>query len=249
MVGFGLVMVGLVMVWLWLVLVWRVVSLVIGFAGWILAGRSLNADQDDQIRRSKWARPEYRTHLHGNRAGHLRGVLTFEPTPLYRAGSPADRNPESEWAATPVHAVAVSGCAALERGRADPECAAADAGTGVGGGQRAVDGGHSGHGHDRAHAVWQADGGTEELQPQEQRQEELSADSDVSSGDAGIRGRRVAQRRPAHGQRGGGTSAPGLRSAAGVREADLRAGGFRVLLLERCGHLCGTRLPIRHRGA
>jgi len=28
-------------------LVWRVVSLVIGFAGWILAGRSLNADQDD----------------------------------------------------------------------------------------------------------------------------------------------------------------------------------------------------------
>jgi hypothetical protein len=44
---FGLVMVGLVMVGLWLVLVWRVVSLVIGFAGWILAGRSLNADQDD----------------------------------------------------------------------------------------------------------------------------------------------------------------------------------------------------------
>src|ERR1022692_4660053 len=33
--------------WFWLVMVWRVVSLVIGFAGWILAGRSLNADQDD----------------------------------------------------------------------------------------------------------------------------------------------------------------------------------------------------------
>src|ERR1039457_3541661 len=33
--------------WLWLVLVWRVVSLVIGFAGWILAGRSLKADLDD----------------------------------------------------------------------------------------------------------------------------------------------------------------------------------------------------------
>src|ERR1035438_2427081 len=61
LVGFGLVMVGHCWVgfglvlgwfgygwfWLWLVLVWRVVSLVIGFAGWILAGRSLNADQDD----------------------------------------------------------------------------------------------------------------------------------------------------------------------------------------------------------
>jgi hypothetical protein len=40
-------------------------------------------------------------------------------------------------------------------------------GTRVGGGQRAVEGGHPGHGHHRTHAVWQADGGTQELQPQE----------------------------------------------------------------------------------
>ncbi|MEK7994932.1 MAG: hypothetical protein AAB403_14095, partial [Planctomycetota bacterium] len=75
----------------------------------------------------------------------------------------------------------------------------------------ALNGGHAGHGHRgalwAAHAVWQTDGRTQELQPQKQRQEQLSArprgHPDVSGRDAGIHCRRVAQRAPAHGQRSG----------------------------------------------
>ena len=78
---------------------------------------------------------------------HLRGVLTVEPTPLYRPGSPADRNPESERAATAVHAVAVSGCATPECGGADSERATANAGARLGGGARALGGGDPGPGH------------------------------------------------------------------------------------------------------
>jgi len=52
----------------------------------------------------------------------------------------------------------------------------------------------SGYRHDGTHVVRQSDGSTQELQPKEQRQEELSADPDLSGRDQGIHCRRVAQR-------------------------------------------------------
>ena len=59
---------------------------------------------------------------------------------------------------------------------------------------------HHRHRHHRAHALRPADGRTQGLQPEEQRQEELPADADVYRRDAGIRLGRIAQRRPAHRQ-------------------------------------------------
>jgi hypothetical protein len=52
----------------------------------------------------------------------------------------------------------------------------------LGSGQREAEHLGSGYRHDGAHAVRQSDGSAQELQPEEQRQEELSADPDVSSG-------------------------------------------------------------------
>jgi hypothetical protein len=46
--------------------------------------------------------------------------------------------------------------------------------------------------HDGAHPVRQPDGRAQELQPEEQGQEELPADSDVSGGNQGVRGGRLA---------------------------------------------------------
>jgi hypothetical protein len=47
-------------------------------------------------------------------------------------------------------------------------------------------------GHDGAHPVRRPDGRAQELQPQEQGQEELPADADVSGGNQGVRGGRLA---------------------------------------------------------
>jgi hypothetical protein len=54
-------------------------------------------------------------------------------------------------------------------------------------GQRETGGRHHRHGHYRAHALRATDGRAQELQPEEQRQEELSADADVYRRDARIR--------------------------------------------------------------
>jgi hypothetical protein len=61
-------------------------------------------------------------------------------------------------------------------------------------GQCEAGGGHPGHRHHRAHALRPADGGTQELQPEEQRQEELPAYADVHRRDEGIYLGRTAQR-------------------------------------------------------
>ncbi len=77
-------------------------------------------------------------------------------------------------------------------------------------------------------------GASQELQPEEQGEEELPADPDVSGRDAGVRGRGVAQGRPADGP--ADCAAPGQRGrlAAAIGRAGLRAGG-RGLLLEGGG--------------
>jgi len=72
----------------------------------------------------------------GDRARHLRGVLWLVLTPLDRAVSPVDWDSEGEPPAAPVYAVAFPGGAAPECSATDPEHSAADAETGVGGGQR-----------------------------------------------------------------------------------------------------------------
>ena len=54
--------------------------------------------------------------------------------------------------------------------------------------------------HHRAHPLRPADGRAQELQPQEQGQAQLPADTDLPGRDARIPDGRVAQRRPAHGQ-------------------------------------------------
>ena len=63
---------------------------------------------------------------------------------------------------------------------------------------RATGGGDARHRHDGAHAVRPPDGRAQELQPEEQRQEELPTHPDVSIRDAGIHQRRTAQRGSAH---------------------------------------------------
>jgi hypothetical protein len=58
-----------------------------------------------------------------------------------------------------------------------------------------------------AHTLRPADGRTQKLQPQEQRQEKLPADAHVYRGNPGIRLGRIAQWRPPHGQTGRRSSA------------------------------------------
>ena len=96
-----------------------------------------------------------------------------------------------------VHLLAFSGLAASGRGAATADGAVAHAGTGLGSGQRATRRGHRGHRHHGAHAVRQPDGRAQKLQPEEQGEEELSAHPELYRRDAGVRGGRVAQRRPA----------------------------------------------------
>ena len=74
-------------------------------------------------------------------------------------------------------------------------------------------------------------GARTELQPEEQRQEELSADSDVSGRDQGIHRRGVAQRRPPDGQTDRGTPANGVCRCAedGANAAGARRFGFLLL--------------------
>src|ERR1051326_384838 len=70
------------------------------------------------------------------------------------------------------------------------------------GGQTGVENGDSGHRYDRAHALRQSDGGSQELQPEKQGQEELPADADLHCRNAGIRLGGVTQRRPSDRQTG-----------------------------------------------
>ena len=117
--------------------------------------------------------------------------------------------------------------------------------TGLGGGQCEVGGRHHRHRHHGAHALRPADGRTQELQPEEQRQEELPADADVHRRDAGIRLGRIAQRRPAHGQTDWRSHTECVRGPAAGREADLRPGRFGVLLPGSGRGLRRMQRPVR----
>src|ERR1035441_24705 len=95
-----------------------------------------------------------------------------------------------------------------------------------------------------AYASQTTDGRTQQLQPEEQRQEELSADADVYRRDARIRVGRVAQRRPSQRQADRRSSTKRACGPAARCEADLRPGRFGVLLLGRCrGPMFKCRTP------
>src|SRR5665213_3322506 len=119
----------------------------------------------------------------------------------------------------------------------------------MGGGQREADRRNPGHGYDGTYAVRQADGRAQELQPEKQGEKELPADPDIRGGDAGIRGGRVAQRRPADGKADRPPSAKRFSVAARRRGTDLRTRGFGFLLLGSGGGVSKGGMPVHRGGA
>jgi hypothetical protein len=92
-----------------------------------------------------------------------------------------------------IHIVALSGGFAPERSGADSQDSAGISATRLGSRKRETGDRDAGHGHDRAHGVWEADGCAQELQPEEQRQAQLPADLDVYGGNTGVPPWRSAQ--------------------------------------------------------
>ena len=137
---------------------------------------------------------------------------------------------------------------ARQRGRATAGGATVPAAASLGSGQREVERRGSGYRHDGTHAVRQSDGSAQKLQPEEQRQEELSADPDVSGRDQGIHCRRVAQRRPSDGQTDRGASANGVCGCAEDGENAAGARGFGFLLLGRGASVRECEVRVHHRG-
>src|SRR6266436_1395266 len=82
-------------------------------------------------------------------------------------------------AATAVHVLAFLGFAAFDGGAAVSRSAATDAAESMGSGQCQTEFGDIRHGYDCAHGLWEADGSTKELQPEEQGQEKFSPPADV----------------------------------------------------------------------
>jgi len=128
----------------------------------------------------------------GHRAGFLWGVPAVESAALHRMKSDVDRGFEGSPIATAVDLVAVCDVAAPECGPAD-FVPANDEAPRAAGGQRQAGGGDAGYRHDRAPPLWASDGRAQELQPEAQGKEKLSADVDVYSRDARILVGRVAQ--------------------------------------------------------
>src|ERR1039458_3599618 len=181
--------------------------------------------------------------------GPVHRVQSPEPTAVHCARSDADGGFENCTVAAAVHAVALSGSATRERGPADSVGARPDAPPRMGSGEREAEDRDIGHRYDGAHAVRAADGCAQELQPEEQGEEKLPADTDVSGGDAGIPGGRVAQWRPAD----GGPDRPSFTqrfpfAACGGGE-NLRARRFGLLLLGGRGSLPKGGLPVHRGGA
>src|SRR6266576_6650227 len=130
-----------------------------------------------------------------------------------------------------VHVLAFLGFAAFDGGAAVSRSAATDAAESMGSGQCQTEFGDIGHGYDRAHSLREADGRTEELQPEEQGQEKFSTPADVYCGDQRVRRRRTAQRRSSHGE--ADRQAFGISDDHGAqrREGDLRTSRLWFLLL------------------
>jgi hypothetical protein len=164
-------------------------------------------------------------------AGFVCGLFPFESLAIRGARRDAHRGFAGDGAAAAVHLLAFSGVVAFGSGAATAGGAAADARTGMGGGQREAEFHHVGYRHDRAHTLWPTDGWTEKLQPEKQGQEELSADSYLSGGNPRIHLGRVAQRRSTDGPADRAPSAKCIRRSAAMRGEHLRPGGCWLLLL------------------
>src|ERR1035438_9630652 len=96
-----------------------------------------------------------------------------------------------------------------------------------------------------AHALRTADGRTQELQPQEQRQEKLPAHADVSGRDAGVRLGRIGQRGSPHGQADRRSYTQRARGFATEGDAGLRPRGFGVLPPGSGRGVRGIQRPVR----
>ena len=103
------------------------------------------------------------------------GFARLNQTPLHRSRPHPDRHLASDASAAAVHAVALSGLAAPQRGEADPFHSAPAAGTSLGRGPREVGDGDAGHRHHRAYPLRPPDGRAQELQPQEQGQAQATS--------------------------------------------------------------------------
>src|SRR6266478_4375560 len=125
-----------------------------------------------------------------------------------------------------MHVLEVSGVTAPRGSAATVDRPATDAATSVGSGERAAALRHPGHRYHRAHAVWPADGSPQGLQPEEQREEKLPADSDFYRGNARVRRGRVTQWRSAKRAANCTPSGECLRRPADFGDHDLRPGGF-----------------------
>src|ERR1035441_4293202 len=84
-----------------------------------------------------------------------------------------------------------------DRGTTVVGTAASLAQSGLGSSEPAIARDHRGHRHYRAHPVWQPDGGTQELQPEEPREEKLSAYPYLYRRDPRVHLGGATQRRPA----------------------------------------------------
>ena len=104
----------------------------------------------------------------GPRARPLCRLCAAQPTPLHRSRPHPDRHLASDASAAAVHAVALSGLAAPQRGEADPFPFSASCGN-EGRGPREVGDGDAGHRHHRAYPLRPSDGRAQELQPQRTR--------------------------------------------------------------------------------
>src|SRR6516162_1933118 len=100
-------------------------------------------------------------------AGHLRGFLSAEPSSFRGPGSDADWNLAGGEVTTAMYLLAFLDLLASDRRPATVEAAAPTAGTNLGSSERATAFDHSRYRYDRAHSLRSADGGAQELQPEE----------------------------------------------------------------------------------
>src|SRR5207253_5807893 len=114
----------------------------------------------------------------GDGAGHLRGFFAAEPSSFRGPGSDADGNLARGEVTTAMYLLAFLDLLASDRRPATVEAAAPAAGTGLGSSERATAFDHSRYRYHRAHSLRPTDGGAQELQPEEQREEELPARSE-----------------------------------------------------------------------
>src|SRR5487761_941419 len=113
------------------------------------------------------ARDDHLSIPAGDGAGHLRRFLAAEPSSFHSARPDADRSVAGGGATAAVHLLALLDLDTVDGSPATVEAAAPFAGTSVGSGPRAAVFDHSGYRYHGAHSLRPADGGAQELQPEE----------------------------------------------------------------------------------